>query len=73
MFSVAGLTRTGSVNPSDLILPAEHDFEHDNQIVLAHNYAITPNLINELRGGISRGQLAETFRSMDRPSCNNWG
>jgi carboxypeptidase family protein len=49
------------VSPSGLLLPAEADFEHDNQIVLAHNYAITPNLINELRGGLSRGQLGGTF------------
>src|SRR6202158_2370631 len=44
------------VNPSGLALPAETDFEHDNQIVIAHNYTITPSLINELRGGISRRQ-----------------
>jgi hypothetical protein len=44
------------VSPSGLGLPAENDFEHDNQIVIAHSYAITPNLINELRGGISRRQ-----------------
>src|SRR4029077_7308504 len=50
-----------TVNPSGLLLPAETDFEHDNQIVIAHNYAITPNLINELRGGLSRGQHGGTF------------
>jgi len=50
-----------TVNPSGLGLPAEADFEHDNQIVLAHNYVITPNLVNELRGGISSGQLGGTF------------
>jgi hypothetical protein len=49
------------VNLSVLLLPAEADFEHDNQIVLAHNYAIKPNLINELRGGISRRQNGGTF------------
>ena len=49
------------VDPADLILPAQSDFEHDNQIVLAHNYAITPNLVNELRGGISRGQHGGSF------------
>ena len=49
------------VSPSGLGLPAEADFEHDNQIVLAHNYAITPNLVNELRGGISRRQNGGTF------------
>jgi Carboxypeptidase regulatory-like domain len=50
-----------TVNPSGLSLPAETDFEHDNQIVIAHNYAITPNLINELRGGISSGQHGGIF------------
>jgi len=49
------------LSPSGLGLPAEQDFEHDNQIVLAHNYAITPNLVNELRGGISRRQNGGTF------------
>ena len=49
------------VSPSGLGLPAEQDFEHDNQIVLAHNYAITSNLVNELRGGISRRQNGGTF------------
>jgi hypothetical protein len=51
-----------SVNPFGLLVPVETDFEHDNQIVLAHNYAITPNLINELRGGLSRGNHGGTFR-----------
>ncbi len=53
--------------PSGLGLPAEADFEHDNQIVLAHNYAITPNLINELRGGISSGQSGGNF-PLDGPA-----
>jgi hypothetical protein len=55
------------VNPSGLLLPAESDFEHDNQIVIAHNYAITPNLINELRGGLSRGQHGGNF-PLDGPA-----
>ena len=49
------------VSPFGLLVPVESDFEHDNQIVLAHNYAITPNLINELRGGLSRGNSGGTF------------
>ncbi len=49
------------VSPSGLGLPAEQDFEHDNQIVLAHNYAITSNLVNELRGGISSRQNGGVF------------
>src|SRR6267154_3729603 len=55
------------VNPSGLLLPAESDFEHDNQIVIAHNYAITPSLINELRGGISRRQSGGAF-PLDGPA-----
>ena len=55
------------VNPSGLLLPSESDFEHDNQIVIAHNYSITPNLINELRGGISRRQSGGAF-PLDGPS-----
>jgi len=49
------------VSPSGLALPAETDFEHDNQIVLAYNYTITPSLINELRGGISHRQNGGNF------------
>jgi len=56
-----------TVNPSGLLLPSEEDFEHDNQIVIAYNYAITPNLINELRGGISRGQHGGVF-PLDGPA-----
>jgi len=52
-----------NVNPiyADMLLPSNQDFEHDNQLVIAHNYAITPNLINELRGGLSRGNNSGTF------------
>ena len=69
MCLAAGRTRTGerSTPSTGLLLPAETDFEHDNQIVLAHNYAITPNLINELRGGISRVQLGGNF-PLDGPA-----
>jgi hypothetical protein len=50
-----------------LLLPAETDFEKDNQVVIAHNYAITPNLVNELRGGISRGNQGGNF-PLDGPA-----
>ncbi len=55
------------VNPSGLLLPAQTNFEHDHQIVLAHNYTITPTLINELRGGISRRQSGGAF-PLDGPA-----
>jgi hypothetical protein len=52
-----------NINPNyaDMLLPSDRDSEHDNQIVIAHNYAITSNLINELRGGLSRGNNRGTF------------
>ena len=49
------------VSPFGLLVPAENDFERDHQIVIAHNYAITPNLVNELRGGLSRSDSGGTF------------
>jgi Carboxypeptidase regulatory-like domain len=55
------------VTPSTVGLPAEADSEHDNQVVLAHNYVITPNLVNELRGGISRVQFGGNF-PLDGPA-----
>jgi carboxypeptidase family protein len=55
------------INPSALALPAESDFEHDNQIVIAHNYVITPSLINELRGGLARRQNGGDF-PLDGPA-----
>jgi len=60
----AGRTRTKDRSTSSnqswvsLLKPIS---KHDNQIVLAHNYAITPNLVNELRGGISRRQGGGDF------------
>jgi hypothetical protein len=54
--------RKVSPNATDQLLPSEHDFEHDNQVVLAYNYAITPHLINELRWGISRNNSGGTFK-----------
>ncbi len=55
--------RIDRVNPSfyGLLLPAETDFERDNQVVLAHSYAITPHLVNELRGGISHSNSGGDF------------
>lgn len=44
-----------------LLLPSQEESDQQNQVVLAHSYAITPNLISELRGGISRGSTTGTF------------
>jgi hypothetical protein len=65
--------RTVNPNAADQLLPSEHDFEHDNQIVIAHNYAITPNLINELRVGLSRGNHGGTFAFDGAPFMQTLG
>ena len=44
-----------------LLLPSEVDFDREHQVVIAHSYAITPNLISELRGGISRARSGGSF------------
>jgi hypothetical protein len=44
-----------------LLLPSQEEADQQNQVVLAHSYAITPNLISELRGGISHGSTTGTF------------
>src|ERR1700694_773872 len=62
-----------SVSPSGLGLPADNDFEHDNQIVIAHSYAITPNLVNELRGGLSRRQSGGSFPIAGTALIQNFG
>jgi hypothetical protein len=53
--------------PSGLLLPSQIDSDRQDQIVIAHNYAITPNLVNELRGGISRGHSTGNF-PLDGPA-----
>ena len=50
-----------------LLLPAEVDFDHENQVVIAHSFAITQNLVSELRGGISRGNSGGNF-NVDGPA-----
>ncbi len=48
-------------------LPSQTNYDPQHQITLAHNYAITPNLVNELRGGLSRGNNSGTF-PLDGPA-----
>lgn len=59
--------RSDQTNPAGLLLPGETDFNRQHQVVLAHNYAITLNLMNELRGGISRGNQGGNF-PLDGPA-----
>jgi hypothetical protein len=42
-------------------LPPDNDLEHNNNVIVSHNYAITDHLVNEARFGLSFYQLQVTF------------
>jgi hypothetical protein len=42
-------------------LPPDHDTEHNNNLIVSHNYLITNNLVNEVRFGVSLWQLQVLF------------
>jgi hypothetical protein len=42
-------------------LPPDHDTEHNNNVIVSHNYLITNNLVNEARFGVSLWQLQVRF------------
>jgi hypothetical protein len=42
-------------------LPPDQDAEHDNNVLVSHNYLITNNLVNEARFGVSLWQLQIHF------------
>jgi hypothetical protein len=43
------------------LLPPDQDSEHDNNIIVSHNYLITNNLVNEARFGLSFWQFQVKF------------
>jgi Carboxypeptidase regulatory-like domain len=51
-------TALGTVNN---FLPADQDTEHDNNLIVSHNYVISNNLVNEFRFGLSLWQLQVKF------------
>lgn len=59
--------RSDQTFPAVLALPGETDFNRQHQVVLAYNYAITNNLVNELRGGITRANNDGKF-PLDGPA-----
>src|SRR5260370_42629294 len=42
-------------------LPPDSDLEHNNNLIVSHNYAITDRLVNEARFGLSFYQLQVLF------------
>jgi hypothetical protein len=49
------------LNSVDSFLPADQDLEHNNNLIVSHNYAITDHLVNEARFGLSYWQLQIHF------------
>jgi hypothetical protein len=51
-------TALGTVNN---FLPPDQDTEHNNNLIISHNFLITNNLVNEVRFGLSLWQLQVKF------------
>jgi len=49
------------LNTLNSFLPPDHDAEHNNNLIVSHNYLITNNLVNEARFGVSLWQLQIRF------------
>jgi len=45
------------LNTLNSFLPPDHDTEHNNNLIVSHNYLITNNLVNEARFGVSLWKL----------------
>jgi hypothetical protein len=43
------------------LLPNDVDQEHDRSLLVSHNYAMTPRLLNEFRYGFTRSVIALNF------------
>jgi Carboxypeptidase regulatory-like domain len=48
-------------NVANPLLPNDVDQEHDRSLVVSHNYAITPRLLNEFRFGFTRTVIGVNF------------
>jgi hypothetical protein len=49
------------LNTVNSFLPADQDLEHNNNLIVSHNYAISDHLVNEARFGVSFWQLQIRF------------
>jgi carboxypeptidase family protein len=50
-----------ALNTVNSFLPPDQDSEHNNNIIVSHNYLITNNLVNEARFGLSFWQFQTKF------------
>src|SRR5260370_6242763 len=50
-----------ALNTVNNFLPPDQDTEHNNNLIVSHNYLITTNLVNEVRFGLSFWQFQVKF------------
>src|SRR5271168_1980268 len=53
-------------------LPPDNDLEHNNNVIVSHNYAITNHLVNEARFGLSFYQLQVAFPIQGATAISPW-
>jgi Carboxypeptidase regulatory-like domain len=63
-------TALGTVNN---FLPPDQDSEHNNNLIVSHNYLITNNLVNEARFGLSLWQFQVKFPIQGAAAISNLG
>ena len=59
-----------SVSPNFFVLPADNSYDDSRNLVVSHNYAIRPNLLNEGRVGWSSDDQATSY-GFDGPKITN--
>ena len=50
-----------ALNTVNNFLPPDQDYEHNNNVIVSHNYVLRNNLVNEARFGLSYWQLQVKF------------
>jgi hypothetical protein len=70
--SAQSLTDT-ALNTVNNFLPPDQDTEHNNNLIVSHNYLITNNLVNEARFGLSLWQFQVKFPIQGAAEISNLG
>src|SRR4029077_4890912 len=61
------------LNSVNNFLPPDNDLEHNNNLIVSHNYAISDHLVHEARFGLSYYQLQETYPIQGAALVDNLG
>jgi hypothetical protein len=62
-----------ALNTVNNFLPPDQDAEHNNNLIVSHNYLITNNLVNEARFGLSFWQFQVKFPLQGAVAISNLG